>query len=393
MDTFFSRSPERKNDSSDSPPPKINFSAIAAIEEATTSPPVKVKELVEVCREAIQSLELDRLVTKAKKDGFKLFLDAEKEMLCAGVVKLGEALTFCRDRRNKLLGRAGIIDDAINYAEARNYFIHHHMYCELLEEDEKYRGFELCISKLTSLENINSKLSLLEETGLDELTKKITKGTNNFQFEYSHFVKCLKNEFAYLDKYIAVATTENPMTSLTRLSLDNRIRNILSILSDLLDANQANKNKGAPGLEFKEAMKRINAEFIEKNKNFAVLFSQHKDFRNALSHMDKRLPKPYTNDTQRLEFAKELNALSTIGYLDLLEREFLSKPAPAPQAGTPSTPKKSKTSDSPALNALLAYTEPKSAKATPVQNTEKIESPDVQKEPSPNSSARKGGIK
>ena len=108
--------------------------------------------------------------------------------------------------------------------------------------------------------------------------------------------------------------------------------------------------------------------------------------------MDKRLPRPYTNDPQRLEFANELNALSTNGYLDLLEKEFLSKPAPAPQAGAPSAPKKSKTSDSPALNALLAYTEPKSAKATPIQNTEKIETPDVQKEPSPNSSPRKGGI-
>lgn len=103
------------------------------VEEA---PPVeksiKIQGVLETCRETIRDFDLENLLAKAKAISFLGLPETEREKFCAGMITLGETLTFCRhpskDEKRWEIDQANIGRCASDYASVRNYFVHHVMY-------------------------------------------------------------------------------------------------------------------------------------------------------------------------------------------------------------------------------------------------------------------------
>ncbi len=343
-------------------PDFLNTPRGAGKEQPDTIADSEVEKIVSECRRVIQAYSLERLVKDAKTaDKFTSLSEPDREMFCAGIIKLGEALTFCRDRNQHAVKASGISEIAKQYANLRNYFIHKYMYNQHLPiQQELQEG----IKSICLIDILSKKLLTMEQSGFSTLSKKIVPGKNSFDFEYNHLIECLKHETSLLQKKIDPVKDEKDIDEESRIYLDNRIRNILSIMLDLLDEKMTNKNKGSSCKLEKKAVAEFNAEFIAKNEKFADFFLELRGNRNALSHLDASLTKPYQTDAELIEFAKELNQLLTDGYL-LVEEAVLSsqkqvkEPAPrdtqapvTPAAATNSpTQKKPKTG----LEALLVY--------------------------------------
>ena len=162
---------------------------------------IELGKVVSACFAAIKDYHLHRLVEKAKKEGFQKLDPTEKELFCYGIIKLGEALTFCRNERDNALVRTGIIEFAKLYASARNHFIHHEFYHTHLG---LYDVTQDCIKNLPSIEKLEERLIKLQGCGLSKLSKPIKKGENTFPFEYADFVVCLKLEFTALKQILEI---------------------------------------------------------------------------------------------------------------------------------------------------------------------------------------------
>jgi hypothetical protein len=284
---------------------------------------IKVKDILFECRTAIQEFNLEALLKKAKEIKFENIDEPEKEMLCTGVIKLGEALTFCRDKRVEAIRNSGIAPYAMDYANIRSYFIHHHMYYGFLK---RYEILNRHIEKLGLIQELSKKLDALEKKGIDALSKEIKMGSNAFEFDYSVFFECLKNEFRLLNNELEKITDMKNLTSTERIFLNNRVRNILSIMLDLADESDANTNNKDPCKELKKCVAKANSEFKVKNEEFDIFFTQLKTYRNAVCHLDITLTKPYRTDAQLIEFIKtELQGLQQKGYLELLEALLLGE--------------------------------------------------------------------
>ena len=89
-----------------------------------------VADIVGECQKAIEKYHLDSLLAKAKASGIPTLAAQNKESLIAGLIEVGEILTFCRDHRNRRLSRTGIIPFAIQFAKIRNHLVHHQVYHE-----------------------------------------------------------------------------------------------------------------------------------------------------------------------------------------------------------------------------------------------------------------------
>ncbi len=297
----------------------------AAQKEDIKAPDEKFKPVgtvIKECRYALEEYNLINLVEQAKRTSFKEMRKPDKELLCAGLIKLGEALTYCKNAGNDILFKIGIVDIAIKCAKARNHFVHHQLYHTHLN---KHIEVQRCIDDVSLISTLEEKLKKLQESGLEKLSKPINKPENDFPFVYDHFVKCLKAEFTELKAILAAPDTLNKINSdkVSRITLENRIRNILAIMVDLTDEGMVNKNKGNFCVEQKKNAIGINKEFVEKFDTFLVLFGKIKEFRNSLCHLDDSLPKPYTNYEKMFEFAKKLLSIEELGYLNIMEKQFL----------------------------------------------------------------------
>lgn len=365
MDAFFSKSPERKNSSSDSPPPKIDFSAIAAAEQSQTSLPLDVSELIKICHKTIQDFELEKLIKKAENNTFKFLDSNEQEMLCAGMVQLGEALTFLRNPNHWAIKSALLSPYANTYVNLRNYFVHHHMYCE---DKEKFEALEKILATLLPIQDLVKALTILKDTGIESITKEIKTGHNDFNFEFIHFVDCLKNEFMLLDNTMKSIANPAQVNTQVQAALDNRIRNILSIMLDLIDQSGNNTNKSNPCKALRASILDTNTKFCQENKEFEALFDQLKSSRNSLCHLDHVSEKPYSNVSEQLGFVVKLQRIRDCGYLNMLESAILSKQkepsqktaAESAKASTPVQPTKESSTKkpklAPGLSSLLVYT-------------------------------------
>lgn len=285
---------------------------------------VLVKAVVKECMDALREYSVIKLVEQAKITTFREMKKSDKELLCAGLIKLGEALTFCRDRGNETLRKIGIIDIAINCAKARNQFVHHQLYHSRLD---RYIETQECINRLYAINKLEEQLSKLEQSSLKQLSKPNGKPENDFPFEYSHFVICLKAEVTELKDILAISDVNTKITSDTvlRATLENRIRNILAIMIDLTDENRVNKNKGNFCTDQKEAAKEINKIFAGEFPQFFMFFRDLKIYRNSLCHLDDSLRKPYNDFKEMFEFAKKLLDLERLGYVNRLEKQFLQE--------------------------------------------------------------------
>ncbi len=70
----------------------------AAQKEDIKAPDEKFKPVgtvIKECRYALEEYNLINLVEQAKRTSFKEMRKPDKELLCAGLIKLGEALTYC----------------------------------------------------------------------------------------------------------------------------------------------------------------------------------------------------------------------------------------------------------------------------------------------------------
>ena len=265
---------------------------------------ISVGKVVKECRDALNEFNLVKLVSQAKVISFKEMKKSEQELLCAGLIKLGEALTFCKDEANETLCKIGIIDIAQSCVKARNHFVHHQLYHMRLNMQIEVTK---CINGVSLISTLEEKLMKLQKSGLVILAKPIIKPENNFPFEYAHFVRCLKAEFTELKDILAVPDIHNKISSETalRAALENRIRNILAIMVDLTDEARVNMNNSNYCAEQKEVATEINKIFSTQ-ADLAELFIKHKEYRNSLCHLDATLKKPYTNYGQIIAFANDL---------------------------------------------------------------------------------------
>ena len=249
---------------------------------------------------------------------------AEKELFCYGIIKLGEALTFCKNERDNTLAKTGIIEFAKLYVNARNHFIHHEFYHTHLG---RYDVTQECIKNLPSIEKLEERVIKLQGCGLSKLYKPIRKGENDFPFEYTHFVVCLNLEFTALKQILEIPDVDKKLDSEIALKagINNHIRNILAIMVDLKDVDLMNKNKGNVCVIQKKAVDMINQIFCKEFVDYFALFNNAKEYRNALCHLDEMLQKPYFNIKQMIEFARDLQKMEGLGYVVQLKKEFLKE--------------------------------------------------------------------
>jgi hypothetical protein len=284
-----------------------------------------VADVVKECVNAIQNYNLVTLVQKAQHIGFSQLEVIEKELFSAGIIKLGEALTFCRDQENPYLDN--IITNARICAQARNHFVHHQLYLTYLDDDHaKYDDAEKCIKNLPLMEELQKQLFSLHGSGIkQDLWKPIGKGGNDFPFKYDHYVVCLRIEFRELKQILSAPDVLKDISSKVevRTKLENRIRNILAIMIDLTDKDSINKNNGDPCVVQKDAAEKIKRLFVEEFDDFEELFLNLKEFRNSLCHLDESLKKPYFNTEDMLAFATKLQKMEGLGYVNRLENKFL----------------------------------------------------------------------
>jgi len=289
-----------------------------------------VQAILSESKDAINKYKLEDLLAKAKKEGFEKLGEFEIELLTTGLIKLGEALTFCRDRTNQELVLTNIVGYSFEFAKARNHLVHHQLYHTYFYEalvsiqrtPEPYKVIQDIINKLPTI-NLLQKALIALESLKGTLNKSIGKGSNNFPFFYSHYITSLEQEFLKLNNILnGVESKEEVINKLSRnvafeAALENRIRNILAIMVDLSDTGSVNHNKGDCKKE-KEAVRQANLEFIEENPKFAIFFDVNKikNFRNALCHLlDNALSRPYYNETQMADFLFDLRELGNSKYL------------------------------------------------------------------------------
>jgi len=293
---------------------------------------VAVAIIVTECELAIEKYCLDLLLTKAQKSVYQLE-ENEREMLNFGLVKLGEALTFCRDRSNSLLQKTGIISPAIGFAKARNHLVHHqmyHTYFELGHLGKPYDVFQDIISDLPPVATLCAALNQLKNSGLIYLIKPIGLGKNEFPFSYDHYLTALKQEFTklknLLEKLTAEKVTAEEMSKDIRVEaqLENRIRNIVGIMVDLIDKNAINLNQGRKCERQKVAVDQFNSDFVMQHNKFALFFRRITEYRNSLCHLDNSLKRPYTSPEELLKFAEQLKLLNEEGYIEKLTTKISS---------------------------------------------------------------------
>lgn len=297
------------------PAPKLAAAVRSSID-------IDLGKVVSECFTAIKDYHLHRLVEKAKNEGFQILNPQEKELFCYGIIKLGEALTFCRNERDNMLVKTGIVEYAKLYANARNHFIHHEFYHTHLSRFDVTQEY---IKNLPRIENLEERLIKLKDCGLSKLSKPIRKGENNFPFEYAHFVVCLNLEFAAIKQILEIPDINKKLDSETALKagLNNHIRNILAIIVDLTDEDLINQNLNTFCKDQKQKAKKINEDFFEKYPEFLTLFRNIKKFRNSLCHLDESLPKPYLDNEGLLVFVAKLNKIKELGYIGILQKEFI----------------------------------------------------------------------
>lgn len=256
-----------------------------------------------------QSLsKLDNFLETNKSSKYEKFTklpSKEKEMAIAGLIQLGEALTFCRGYRDDkskydLLKQTGIIELAKNHANIRNILVHHFMYGNKLDELSK------AIDTI-DFDLLNQSLKKLENNDLQQLSRPEGKPSNDFPFEFSKYIDFLFQELEAVEHYLNEDSQKSDIGS--QSGLKNHIRSAFSILLDLQDqlkdSSMANMNLGKNCKFEKETVREFNNQFVEYNQEFAVLFSQLRDFRNNLSHLDPANYQPFTLDQLR-EFASDL---------------------------------------------------------------------------------------
>lgn len=309
------------------PSPKLPIPKGAAAPRISIE--IDMGSVINECSIAIKEYDLKNLVEKARREGFKHLKEPEKELLCLGLIKLGEALTFCRNR--EALARTGIVDAAMAYANARNHFVHHQLYHTHLHGGHYTKAQEL-IERLPKIEVLEEKLKNLQECGLKKLAKPIRKGENDFPFKYDHYIVCLRAEFEGLKQILSAPNALKDISSRIELRamLENRIRNILAIMVDLTEV-EINKNNGDPCGKQKDAAEEIKRSFVEEFPEFVRLILNLKEFRNSLCHLDETLKRPYINTEDMLAFAVQLRKMEELGYVLRLEKQFLSEQKIAPR--------------------------------------------------------------
>lgn len=282
-----------------------------------------VNTIVKECELAIEKYNLDQLLRKAK-NGVNQLEEFDKEMLTFGLVKLGEALTFCRNEHNELSQHMQIISYAISFANVRNHLVHHqmyHSYFELNKLGDPYSAFRSMITGLPQMSDFNIALNQLKNSGLLKLTKPIKRGANNFPFPYSHYLTALEQEFLKLNNLLKQMESEKITIEAIsnniqfEASLENRIRNILAIMVDLTDEKRFNLNKNNVCASQKNAVSEFNIEFVTSNTDFDLLFNNIREYRNSLCHLDNRRTRPYSDTKNLLEFARQLTLLNDNGYV------------------------------------------------------------------------------
>lgn len=279
---------------------------------------VSVSVLIQECRDTIKKYELSDFLKE--KPNFSNLERLEQEKLIMGLIKLGEALTFCRDKNISELQTSGIIPFAINLAKIRNHIVHKQIYFD------NYSKLQDLVRKIPSNKQIGDALDELENSKLTELSKEILKGGNNFDFEYNHHLLTLKNELSRLNSFLSQKLTCDMISKNIVLEayLENRIRNILMIMLDIVDENGANKNKNDDCTLKKEAARVFNENFFKND--LLIFFQTVKNNRDALCHyLDITLSKPYSDTQQMLEFIEDLRKLLTLNYVDNLEQSIESQ--------------------------------------------------------------------
>lgn len=183
-------------------------------------------------------------------------------------------------------------------------------------------SIELLTKKLSSLEEAfkTANEGIPEEFRKETLKKIIQPGGNEFQFGYNHIFECLKKEFTKLNTELEQIKTVESINDSTRTSLNNRVRNILTIMIDLLDEKSTNKTLGKDCGHLKEAVKNANMIFRKEHDFFRDL----SESRNSLCHIHDNLTTPYQTDEGLLQFVQQLQKIEGERYLNEVESALLA---------------------------------------------------------------------
>ena len=243
------------------------------------------------------------------------------------MIKLGEALTFCRDQTNKDLCKTGIVQQAIACSKVRNILVPHLIYDNPLIYNYEEKKKEL-VETLASIniEALEVSLDSLRNSKIEELEKPAGTARNNFPFPFYVYIKSLTTELAAVNNYLnslAAASEGSSEQFNFNIALQNHVRNVCMIMLDLIDENHANLNKSLPCRLEKIWVKKFNDMFQKEYPEFIPLFSLLQTTRVNLSHLVHNAP--IIEKEQILEFAQDLNKMRATHYVDKLNNFLKEK--------------------------------------------------------------------
>ena len=251
----------------------------------------------------------------------------KQELLTLGLIKMGEALTFCRDRFNPYVG-SDLCNYAHQFARVRNHLVHWQLY-DSHRDPPSYDKLTNLIKDLPSESDFNSALNGLILCRDKTLSKPVGSGSNDFQFEFSHYLTALKGELTLLNENLAGLEDEQVVEKLKAdkaflANNENRVRNVLVILIDLMNENKCNKNFGTFDARHHNIVEGYNERFFGEDNDLMNLYHARNDHRNSLSHLDPTLEKPYENKREMMEFLRLIGTLHELRYVKQLSEKLES---------------------------------------------------------------------
>ena len=256
---------------------------------------------------------------------FGLLNRDKQELLTLGLIKMGEALTFCRDRSSPYVDR-DLCEYAHKFARVRNHLVHWQMY-DSHRDPPSYAKLTSLIKNLPSESDFNSALNSLRLYRDKTLSKPIGSGSNDFQFEFSHYLTALESELTLLNENLLGLEDEQLVEKLKTdkaflADNENRVRNILVILMDLMNENKCNKNFGTFDARNHDVVEVYNESFFGIDNDLTDLYHTRNDYRNALSHLDPTLEKPYENERDMVKFLRLINTFRQLNYVKQLSEKL-----------------------------------------------------------------------
>ena len=183
------------------------------------------------------------------------------------------------------------------------------------------------IKDLPSESDFNSALNGLILCRDKTLSKPVGSGSNDFQFEFSHYLIALKGELTLLNENLAGLEDEQVVEKLKAdkaflANNENRVRNVLAIFIDLINHDKANKNFGEVKVSKHASVKDFNIEFYKLYSNMAVIFRKLKKYRNALCHLDPNTKEPYKSEEDLSQLIRKIDSFNKLDYVSKLSERL-----------------------------------------------------------------------